>query len=522
MNILGLNSNNENSSAALIKDGSLCNFVQEERFSRIKYDNSFPRRSIQYLLENNQLERAELDLSIGSFESRNKKTKYCISTRIGQRKILAWDGFHHQAHAASAYRFSSFKKANILVIDACVDNRDSITFFVGDGDRMHKIWDVKIDQISLGMIYKDATTKAGFGKNHEGKFMGLSSYGKASRDYKDIFYIESHQEIHNCYAEKIRKKAAKSNLYKMPARGVIDFSATIQKCLERSVINLIKEIYRLTKIGDFCFAGGIFLNSKLLGEIDRLHFINDIFVQPNAGDAGLAIGYAMEMTARFGNTKRFRFNVYSGPSFLDSAIWQAAKKFPVTIKRLSDPAGMAANLLERNCFIGWFQDGMEWGPRALGNRSILANPSIKGNNIRLNNVKGRELWRPFAPSILEEHASDWVDLHRPSPYMTTCFFAKANMRKRGCAVVHVDGTTRVQTVSFSQNSLYYSLIKNFYKKTGIPFVLNTSFNYQGEPIVCSPQEAIMDLIRMRIDALIAGNYLITVTSWNACLKHMNK
>ncbi|MBF0504809.1 MAG: hypothetical protein HQL14_06875 [Candidatus Omnitrophica bacterium] len=509
MNILGLNSNNENSSAALIKDGRFCGFIQEERFSRIKYDNNFPRKSIQYLLEKNRLKEAQLDFCISSFEARNNKTQYCILSRRGQREVVPGDGFHHQAHAASAYRFSSFKKANILVIDACGDNRDSITFFVGDGDRMHKIWDVKFDQISLGMIYRDATIKAGFSRNHEGKFMGLSSYGKASCDYKDIFYMESHQTIHNAYAKKARLKPVKNDPYKMPAREVIDFSATIQKCLERSVINLIKEIYRSTKISDFCFAGGIFLNSKLLGEIVRLHFINDVFVQPNAGDAGLAIGYAMEMAARCGDTKRFNFDVYSGPSFSDTAIRLAAGPFPVAIKRLSDPAQTAADLLERNCFIGWFQGGMEWGPRALGNRSILANPSIKGNNIRLNHVKGREFWRPFAPSILEEHVSRWVNLRRVSPYMTTCFPALANMKKAGCAVVHVDGTTRVQTVSFSQNPLYHGLINHFYKKTGTPFVLNTSFNYQGEPIVCSPREAVMDLMRMDLDALIAGNYLIT-------------
>ena len=505
--VLGLNTYNENSSAALIIDGKLCGCVQEERFTRIKYDRSFPINSIKFLLKKNNIRHGSINSIIGSIR-KDKNYSYFIQ-KGDKNNFCKIDGFHHLSHGASAYRFSPFNKANILVVDACGDNNDSITFFVGDNGSIHKIWTIGIKNISPGIIYKDASIRAGFQENNEGKFMGLSSYGIPYNNYKDFFFIERHNKINNNYAKLALKFNGKIDFFRMPSEKIIRFSATIQRCLEDSILNLINEIYSTTKIENFCFAGGIFLNSKLLGNMIKQPFVKEIFVQPNASDSGLSLGYAAEWMATNHGFRKFGFNVFSGPSYNNDEILKILKTNRANFKAINNPAQTASALIQKNKIIGWFQGAMEWGPRALGNRSILANPHYYKNIRRVNKIKGREFWRPLAPSFLKEEARHWLKDLKENPFMMMCFFVNEKKRKLIPAVTHVDGTARAQTVTFEFNPLYYSLIKDFYKLSGIPCVLNTSFNFQGEPIICSPQDALKSFEKMDLNHLIMGDYLIS-------------
>ncbi len=507
ISVLGLNSYNENSSAALIMEDKLCGFVQEERFSRVKYDHSFPKASIKFLLQKNSITKDKVGCLIGSIRKANEHRYFVMKGK--KTRSYRLKGFHHFSHAASAYRLSSFNKANILVADACGDNNDAITFFYGDNGNIHKVWSIDASQISFGIIYKDATIRTGFQMNDEGKLMGLASYGKPYKNYRDVFLIERHDKIRNKYSEFSSGFKGRIDFDNMPPQESIDFGATIQKCLEESAINLIKDIYQSTKIKNFCFAGGTFLNSKLLGEIAKQPFVDNIFTQPNASDSGLSIGYAVEWAAAHCGAKKFNFNVYSGPSYREAEILKILKKHRIEFEITSDPAYDASKLLKKNKIIGWFQGAMEWGPRALGNRSILANPHFKENIYRVNNIKGREFWRPLAPSFLKAEAGAWLKGLKDNPFMMICFSVTKEKRNIIKAVTHVDGTARAQTVTSESNPLFYSLIKNFYKLTGTPCVLNTSFNYRGEPIVCSPLEAVKSFSKMGLDYLIIHNFIIS-------------
>jgi carbamoyltransferase len=510
--ILGLNSYNKDSSAAIVKDDKIITCVEEERFNQKKHYKGFPRMSIAYCLKRAGIRLKDIDLVAGNGEKDLVKRYPFMGMKIKDRgyhrfRNKAYEqGMHHLGHAASAFRISPFKDASIMTVDNQGDH-ESIAFFEGKDEKIQRIWDIDFRKISLGMIYYGFTEKLGFGEFGEGKTMGLASYGKPRKDYNRYFFIRNHRSIINDYSTLFNSLHQRVQPGSLPARDVLDLTATLQKALEESVKNLLIEAYDHNGIRDFCLAGGIFLNSKLNGELQKLDFIRGLCIQPNSGDGGISLGNAMEHSSYFGNS-RFRFNVYTGPRFSDECIKNELQKQDLEFEHHDDIASVSADLLAKDKTIGFFQDRMEWGPRALGARSILAHPGIKENTLRVNRIKKREFWRPLAPSILEEEKENWFEDARESPYMLICFKVKEERTKEIPAVTHIDSTTRPQTLKEQQNPTFYRLIREFRRQTGLPMVLNTSFNEKDMPIVCTPRDAVASFLRMGLDYLAIGNYLV--------------
>ncbi len=509
--ILGLNSYNKDSSAAIVKDDRIITCVEEERFNQQKHYKGFPRMSIAYCLKRAGITLKDIDLVTGNGEKELMRRYPFLRMKIKDKgyhefRNKAYDqGMHHLGHAASAFRISPLRDANIITIDNQGDH-ESAAFFEGKDENIERIWDIDFNRISLGMIYYGFTEKLGFGEFGEGKTMGLASYGTPSKDYSRYFHIKNHKTITNNYSSLLNKVYRGLRPGSLPPKDILDLTATLQKALEESVKNLLTEAYDHSRIRDFCLAGGIFLNSKLNGELQKLDFIRRLDIQPNAGDGGISLGNAMEHCSYFGNT-RFDFDVYTGPRFSDERIRKELQKYRLEFEHQDDIASASADLLAKDKTIGFFQGRMEWGPRALGARSILAHPGIEKNTLRVNRIKQREFWRPLAPSILEQEKGKWFEKPRKSPYMLICFKVKENKTKEIPAVTHIDSTTRPQTVTGHDNPIFCKLIREFRKQTGLPMVLNTSFNEKDMPIVCTPRDAISSFLRMDLDYLAIGNYL---------------
>lgn len=289
-----------------------------------------------------------------------------------------------------------------------------------------------------------------------------------------------------------------------------DLAAGLQKALEDAVLKLVDEIASLNSTKKLCLAGGTFLNCKTNGLIVEKKLFDDIYIQPAASDDGGAVGAAYEVLSRLdGRSKTIMNHAYWGPSYTNEEIEAALKAANAKYEFHDDIAGVAAELLTKGKIIGWFQGKMEVGPRALGNRSILANPSVPGMWEKVNAIKSREKWRPLAPSMLEESMEEYFGFKWPSPFMILSFNVLEEKRKEIQAVVHVDGSTRPHTVTPESNPIYYKLIKSFEELSSIPVVLNTSFNDNTEPIVCSPQDAIRTFIKNPLDNLAIGNFLVS-------------
>ena len=581
MIILGLNINHADTSACLIVNGKIIAAIEEERFVRKKHYAGFPIYSIEFCLSLAKITIKDINfITVNYSPSSNLKQKisYSIKNIISTatiKKILKFknklfhisdlqkylnkNNFqgkiinveHHMSHIASSYYNSQFEKAVGLTIDGFGDFCSSETFLCED-DKIEGLQKVYFPH-SLGILYQSITQFLGF-KNYgdEYKVMGLASYGEPiylkkfeeliKYDKKNLFllnldYFSHHSDsefsysfsdgipkFSDLYTKKMtellgEERNAKDKIEKYH----FDIASSLQVCFENIVFSILNNMYEKTKIENLCLAGGCALNSKFNGLIkDRTPFKN-IFIQPNAGDAGGAMGSALhflnnnEIVKNKDKNRQIDPNkCYLGTSYTNKYIEENLINSNELIKDYSfkkmndeDLYKEVASRISKNQIIGWFKGRCEWGPRALGNRSILAdprNPKIK--DILNAKIKLRESFRPFAPAVLEEFSSNYFEIDYPSPYMLNVVSAKKLAKETVPSVVHVDNTCRVQTVSEKDNFHFYNLISEFNKLTGVPIILNTSFN-ENEPIVLNPDHAFNCFKRTSMDCLVLENWVIT-------------
>lgn len=549
-----------NPSATLLKDGKVVAAAEEERFNRIKHSPMvFPHRAVEWCLKSQNITMNEVESVAVGFASPSQALRRQLGFLLthpthpvfartaylyykGQKKDEKFQQEHsskvhyykhHLSHAGSAFHVSGFDKANILTIDG-MGETESTFMGVGEGNSITQLRNYQWPD-SLGNLYAAFTSYLGFiPHSHEWKVMGLASYGRPIYDLAGILDFKQNGYTTNswysnwCQAkallnhslgrEKIkagtflRDKYGPSRTREEPiTQRHKDIAASIQQGYEVALIKLAEELYDQTGIKNVTLAGGNALNCVANGILQNQDFVKELFVQPVANDAGTSWGAAAMETARLGTKCETMTNVYFGPEFSNDQILAALKKdSPYSYEYVDDIEGEVAELLGKFHLVGWFQGKMEMGPRALGNRSILANSTKLEMKEKVNVcVKHREPWRPFAPSMLGKSLKEYVENPHSSPYMILNF--KVHQEKIGeiPAVVHVDGTARVQTVEKSTNARYYKMIAEFEKVSGVPVVMNTSFNDNEEPIVCTPVDAINTFKKTGLDYLAIGNYLVT-------------
>jgi len=576
MNILGINAYHGNASAALVQDGKLVAAVEEERFNRVKYAAGFPVAAIRYCLQEAGITLADVDhVAVPRNPWARLGTKLLYALRMPRfarerAKVLAQfvgipealaQAFdtdvkglraqfhrveHHRAHLASTFFVSPFDQAALLSADGLGDFASTM-WGSGEGSRM-RIQGAVAFPHSLGMYYTAITQYLGFWKfGDEFKVMGLAAYGQPSHleEFRRIVltngslgfrlgleYFAHHREgaemswreadrtpvlgrLFSGYLEE-RLGAARPADAPLEQRHM-DLAATLQARLEEVLFENLNALHRQTRQKNLCLAGGVAFNCLANGKIfDRTPF-ERVFVQPAAGDAGLAVGAACYVYHQLlGRPRDFVMkHSYWGPGYSAREIRAAIEASQlagagVEIAELPEDqlVRAAAGRIAAGDILGWFSGRAEWGPRALGNRSILADPRSPDMKEILNaRIKRREMFRPFAPSILAEHAAEYFEQSHPSPFMTFAYSVRPEKRSVLVAPTHVDGTGRLQTVEREANPRYWKLIREFGNLTGVPAVVNTSFN-DNEPIVCRPQEAIDCFLRTRMDTLVLGDFLI--------------
>jgi len=379
---------------------------------------------------------------------------------------------------------------------------------------------------SLGRAYSQFTQYLGFKTNNdEYKVMGLASYGKPTYDLSKLIKITKNgYEVEPSYfynysftkrkydVSKLAKafgQARKDDNQRIDDRHK-NIAASIQKRLEDVGLHLVKKAIEKTNNKNLCLAGGVALNCKMNGEILQSGLIEDIYVQPVANDAGTALGAALELYAKLGYKSKFKMDhVYWGNEYSKEQIEEALKKSKLKYTYYDDIEGETAKEISKGNIIGWFQGRMEVGPRALGNRSILANPTIKGMDDKVNiEIKFREKWRPFCPSMLESAKEEYLEGAHETPFMILTFNVKKDKRKEIPSVTHIDGTARPQTVRKETNPKYWKLIKSFESESGTPVLMNTSFNIKGDTIVRTPDDAIRTFLNTGMNVLSIGNYMV--------------
>lgn len=555
MYILGMSCFYHDSAACLLKDGGVLAAAQEERFSRKKHDERFPANAIEYCLSEAGISIKDVSY-VGFYDKPFLKFERILYSHIstfpwsfvsftkampvwiGQklwikdiiRRKLGYHGEilfaeHHMSHAASCFLVSPFKEAAILTVDA-VGEWATASYGVGRDCSIEILKEVNFPN-SLGLLYSAFTYYLGFKVNSgEYKVMGLAPYGRP-------VYYDQVKKLVDIKEDGSFKLATKyfafhyglkmTNGYfnelfggepRQPGgpieRRHMDIAASIQIVTEEILLKMTNYLHKETKMTNLCMAGGVALNCVANGKILRATPFKNIFVQPAAGDAGGAIGVASFVyhTLLGHNRNYIMKHAYLGPKYSDDEVLQflSSRNIKFSVHDLQHLVKIVAKLIEEKNIIGWYQDRMEFGPRALGNRSILADPRDPGMKDKVNKkVKLREAFRPFAPAVLESKASEYFDLTVESPFMLLVAPVK---KKVVPAVTHVDGTARIQTVRRDTNALFYALIEEFYHITGVPIILNTSFNIRGEPIVCSPEEAYRCFMRTDIDYLVINKYLL--------------
>lgn len=564
-------------SIALVKQNKILFAASEERYSRIKHDGSFPRKTIRAAMNYLNLKAQLINKIAVGYPKRNILTvlynkyfydiipfiiivlinrnfklikdfvtliHFLINKSIKQdaykrdflanRTIIYVD--HHLAHAASAYYTSSFDKCITIALDAFGSKLDgnirSGAVFLCNKGEIKEIMSVPI-YASLGMFYMSITYTLGFKPGDgEGKTMGLSAYGNPKKIYKSLKpfsptfnngiwlpgkdwlsgIIPSIPSFALLFSTTRFGQFLSSNLFSEKKE---DLAAAAQLILEEELIKLVRFlIKKYPGYENICLAGGVFLNVKANKRLMEIPVVKNIFVHPNAGDGGVALGAAFIATPKkslqqFMN--RPLMNCGMGESFTDNQILNSLKKYGNKIKyqKRQDIIDYTANLVKNDSVIGWFQGRAEWGPRALGFRSVLADPRKVKTKERINKVlKNREWFMPFAPSVLEEKAHKYFKNCKSSPFMTIVFDVIKGKDRKIPAAIHVDNTARPNTVNKGNNPIYYKLLQSFYNKTGLPVILNTSFNRHGLPIVNSPEDAIDHLIMGSVDELIIGKFSV--------------
>ena len=588
--ILGISAFYHDSAAALIKDGDIVAAAQEERFSRKKHDSRYPFNAVKYILEENDLKLSEIDHIVffekpflkferlletylafapKGFKSFSLSMPIWLREKLFQKKFL-FDQLkqhdenfndiekikfseHHYSHAASAFFPSPFKEAIILTLDG-VGEWATTTVAVGKGNSLKMLKEIHFPH-SLGLLYSAFTYYTGFKVNSgEYKVMGLAPYGKPK--YKDLI-IEKLMDLKKDGSFKLNMKYFNyatgltmtnkkfSDLFGHPVRNPkkdlltdfhMDIASSIQAVTEEIILRITKNLADEYKLKNLCLAGGVALNCVANGKILKEKIFENIWIQPAAGDAGGSLGAALAYWHRELNKPRNEFKdqmkgSYLGPSFNKDIIEQKLNELKAVFQKKDskDIITVAAKELSENKIIGWFQGRMEFGPRALGGRSILADPRSEKMQKELNlKIKFRESFRPFAPSVLREDVSEWFDIDCDSPYMLLVSSVnkekkiemssndqnlfgidKLNIKRSSIpAITHVDYSARIQTVHKETNPKYHELLTEFKKKTNCPVLVNTSFNVRGEPIVCSIEDAFNCFMGTNLDILIIEDFIL--------------
>lgn len=569
MNILGLSFHSYDTSACLFKGNRLVAFAEEERFRRIKHAvQLFPIHALTYCLKQGGLTLKDIDYISFGFDAEKHNNGYMrrFYDSIAYEKdeaTKAWElhnialfsdnnikeyirinllkaGItfpvpsvecysHHLSHAASSFYCSGFNEAIALTIDGSGDDHAAVLWRC-KGDEIKEIKSIQIPN-SLGWLYASITEFLGFNANNgEGKVMGLAPYGKAVDDVENAFddmvqlrkgeyTVNPYNIFYGAHSYNKRFTDRMVDLLPLPPKdntkdlfsGYQNIAFTLQDRLEKAVVSLVDFMVEKTGIKNLCLSGGVALNCKANGKIWSHCKLDNIFIQPISSDAGVSLGSALLCLKEHGISPHIPFTTsYLGPEYGNDEIKKVLDSNKLRYKKLKNAPRTAAELLHDGKIIGWFQGRMEAGPRALGGRSILANPLEAGVKDKVNNeVKFRHPWRPFCPSILHEKADEFFENSYFHPFMILAFDVKKGKIGKIPAVVHVDGTARPQMIRKEDNEKYYELIRNFGELTGAPVVLNTSFNVKGEPIVCSPLDGIRCFYGTGMDCLIIGDFLLT-------------
>ena len=552
---LGFNySQMHDSSACIARDGELLFAVAEERISRIKHDAGFPHHAIRACLEFVSVRPDELDAICVGWPAPHRmilNDLKCFGTGrfpVNYANVLNVTrtfasmahqngGFrrftdifgptrarmrfvdHHLAHAISAYSYSGLDKAAVVVIDGRGAWEASSIWYGHDG-RLDHVLTIPFPN-SLGLFYAQFTQYLGFVANSdEWKVMGLAPYGHPGVNLSEFISVD-HKSYHVNAPLLFERKNGTSAIAKRlgPERtpeSEIDESFknvafAVQDACEVAMLSLVQLAMQKTNCRNVCLAGGVALNSKANGKIRASGLVDNIFVQPAASDDGVALGAVFASYLDNGGRlpmKPMR-HAYLGPEYSDEEIEKALRTYKLRATKLENVAATTADLLASGKIIGWFQGRMEFGPRALGHRSILADPRDPEMNAKVNNaVKFREWWRPFAPSMLKEVAAEYLEHACDSPFMIFTNPVRPEKRDVIPSVTHVDGSARPQTVEKDVSPLYWNLINEFGKRTGVPVLMNTSFNLRGEAIVNTPTDAVRTFFSSGMDALVIGSYLV--------------
>ncbi|MGA7916975.1 MAG: carbamoyltransferase [Candidatus Acidiferrales bacterium] len=553
---LGINySQMHDSSACIARDGEVLFAVAEERLSRVKHDARFPALAIRACLDFAAVRAEQVDFLCQGW-SRPRATFLhdlnCYVTHkqpVDSRALLnstrhfasmwhqrggenrfrqmfpdAKTRFrfvdHHLAHAISAYAFSGFDDSAVLVLDGR-GAWEATSLWRGRNGRLEHLWTIPWPN-SLGLFYAQFTHYLGFTPySDEWKVMGLAPYGEPGISLRDFivpddnpYRVDTHRLLGKDSAPiagiESRLGPGRVSESDIDARHK-NMAFAVQDMCEQAMITLARAAVAQTGCRSLCLAGGVALNSKANGKILASGLVDRIFVQPAASDDGVCLGAALapvlDDNGKFPSRKMR--HAYLGTEFSDAEISKALETYKIRSTRVADPAAAAAEMLANGKILGWFQGRMEFGPRALGSRSILADPRDPEMNAKVNNaVKFREWWRPFAPSMLSEVASEYLESATDSPFMVLTAQVRPEKRAVIPSVTHVDGSARPQTVERDVSPLYWRLIYEFGQRTGVPVVMNTSFNLRGEPIVCSPTDAIRTFFSSGMDALVIGSFVV--------------
>ncbi|MGH7597069.1 MAG: carbamoyltransferase family protein [bacterium] len=583
MNILGISAYYHDSAACLVRDGEIIAAAQEERFTRKKHDFNFPTNAIRYCLQEGGVEAAKLDY-VAFYDKPFIKFERLLTTYLTYapaglksfimamplwlksklwmkehiKQELGFEGKiifpeHHESHAASAFYPSPYQEAAILTIDG-VGEWCTASYGVGRNNEIDLLAELKFPH-SLGLLYSAFTYVTGFKVNSgEYKVMGLAPYGEPKYvnvimneliDLKEDGSFKMNMKYFNYCAGLTMTNDRFAKLFGGPPRKPetkltqreMDLARSIQEVTEEIMLRMARHVHKETGMKYLVLAGGVALNCVGNGRVLRETPFADIWIQPAAGDAGGALGAALYTWHRYlGNQRQvrqdrrdFQRGSYWGPAFGNAEIEAFLQQKKTPYKKLSDaeiPTTIAALIAQENV-IGWFEGRMEFGPRALGSRSIIGDArSPKMQSVMNLKIKFRESFRPFAPSVLAENVSEYFQLDRESPYMLLVAPVLEKWRTGGIengawgidklklvrstlpAITHVDYSARIQTVHREDHPLYYATIKAFHEQTGCPVIINTSFNVRGEPIVCAPEHAFTCFMRTNMDYLIMGNFLL--------------
>ena len=584
MYILGISAFYHDSAACIIKDGEIIAAAQEERFTRKKHDQNFPSNAIDYCLNEIGIKPSELgyvafyDKPFLKFEriletylqfaprginSFLKAIPLWIRKKLWIKELIREElnycgkiifPEHHMSHAASSFYTSPFKEAAFLTMDG-VGEWSTTSYGIGKGNKLEMLADIQYPN-SLGLLYSTFTYYTGFRVNSgEYKVMGLAPYGEPK--YKDLIYnhlidikddgsFKMNMDYFNYNVGLTMTNSKFNNLFggapRKPESNLtqreMDLARSIQEVTEEIVIKMAKHIRKETKMKFLCLAGGVALNCVSNGKLLRSGIFDDIYIQPASGDAGGSIGCALLTWYKYLDNERTTVNgsdfmkgAFLGPNFSNDTIRSYLDDRKYKYEQLSNEElpEQIADLIAGQNVIGWFQGRMEFGPRALGSRTIIGDARSPETQKTINlKIKYRESFRPFAPSVRADNISEYFDIDRESPYMLlvadvikdkqspitkdeSSYFGleKLNVIRSDIpAVTHVDYSARIQSVNKDTNPRYYDLLTKFYEKYGCPVIVNTSFNVRGEPIVCTPDDAYLCFMRTEMDYLIIGNYLL--------------